>query len=125
MTFFQPPDELRLELYELQDAPGWLYNDYPEDAHASCHISHQSLRCHILYDASQAESGADLWATIGHEVAHLLMLETIRLSDSLKGKDADNATYALEVTTVRLERLFERQCIYPGDDAFKETHETA
>lgn len=118
MAFFQPPTEWELGLWELQEAPEHVREDFPEGSKAGCYIAHHALEAHIAYDVREAESGKCLWQSIAHEVAHLLMTETIRVQSGLKGGDADDTMHAFEVTTVRLARLFERERPYPGDEEF-------
>jgi hypothetical protein len=122
--FFQPPSEWDVTLYSIEDAPEWLQDEYPSDAQACVHISHQSLKARILYDPERIDDEQELWASIAHEVAHLLMTDSIRLGDQYRGNDAKNAEHALEVTTIRLERLFLRERPYPGDDAFRQKEAT-
>lgn len=72
----------------------------------------------IEYDITQMEDEEDLWAAMGHEIAHLVSAEFLMLHDVLKadkvmtkGRD-ETYTYALEKLTTRLEHLFRRQRPY-------------
>jgi len=76
----------------------------------------------IEYDLTQAESNADLYSTLGHEVAHLFLAEYDELIVALlqqleKSGEKTQALEALtdgvrERATTRLERMFCRDVPY-------------
>ena len=85
------------------------------------------LRVWISIDASQADDLEAVWRTTAHEVAHIALCEVDILYHGAKKlmNDYDKQEsldffheLAAERTTVKLERMFMRDCPYPGDEEF-------
>lgn len=112
LDFFQPSAEWEID--ELEAAP--------LDGEAAAQIWTRSayLYAKIVYDPDKHDSGADLWASIGHEVAHLLLLEYMAAEECLDGLKTRMLIHAGECTVTRLTRLFSRERPYPGDGQFAE-----
>jgi hypothetical protein len=109
----------------FQLSPEWQIDFYADDledegSRAEIRTEQRYLRVEIVYDATQFDSGADLWETIGHEVAHMVLNEYDAIEATLPNHLRHWFTHANERAVVRLERLFKRERPYPGDEAFKE-----
>ncbi|WP_019008971.1 hypothetical protein [Deinococcus aquatilis] len=111
--FFQPSPEWLMEPIEAKELPSedgtgeavlWFRIDY--------------LRAKVVYDPARHDDGAHLWRNMGHEVAHLLLMEYDAIQQGMKGTQERAMTHANERAVTRLDRLFMRERPYPGDEAF-------
>lgn len=78
-------------------------------------------RATVSYDPGQADSPAELWGHIGHEVAHILLaqLDVLQLALKESGRWDDSAqflwTHGVENSVMTLQAMWERDCPMPKD----------
>lgn len=111
VDFFRPSPEWTLTL---------VFEALGEDTDAEAQLWQRLnyLRAQVVVDLSRHDDGAHIWRNVGHEVAHMLLYEYDALQASQPKAFDELLTQANEHATTRLQRLFERERPYPGDDAF-------
>ncbi|MFC5846719.1 hypothetical protein [Deinococcus petrolearius] len=114
LTFFQPSPEWFLEPPAAEPIAG------EDGGEARLLFRPDYLHAKVIYDPERHDSGEHLWRNIGHEVAHLLLMEYDVLQIGMTGERERLMTHANERAVTRLTRLWARERPYPGDGAFAE-----
>ena len=109
LAFFQPSPEWFLEPPAAEPIEG--------DGEARLLFRSNYLHAKVIYDPAKHDDGPHLWRNIGHEVAHLLLMEYDVLQEGMTGERERLMEHANERAVTRLTRLWERERPYPGDRA--------
>lgn len=117
--YFDIPEEIETRVYFEQ------HPELSENGSALICIEHGYLFASIHIAPDRARSYEGVWRSCGHEIAHLVSrewnIESMMDEDELKRA---RLTICCEQTTTRLERMFARDCPYPGAEVFeKETRQ--
>lgn len=110
--YFRIPDEFETFVF---DEPA---QHQSRDVPLLTVIVHEYLFHEIYVRADSVSAYALAWKYAGHEVAHLQSRELVRLFGDLPEDFSDDARAGIEALTTRLDRMFLRDCPYPGDAAF-------
>lgn len=112
--FFGISDEIEIRIDVSDDVP-----DDCKDAAMFIDIQHAYLRAKITAYPPNIRTYAEAWEFAGHEVAHLVTREIDSVLTQTSSALRDLGTTGMEQATTRLQRLFIRECPYPGDEAFE------
>lgn len=116
LDFFRPSPEWFLEPIEAQE----IEADDTGGGEARLLLRLDYLHAKVIYDPARHDCGKHLWCNIGHEVAHLLLMEYDMLQNGMRGEQERLMRHANERAVTRLTRLFTRERPYPGDTHFQE-----
>lgn len=110
--YFRIPDEFETFVFP-NPAP-----DQDSDTPLMTFITPEYLFHEIYVRPDAVKAYALAWKYAGHEIAHLQSRELARLFDDLPDANRDAMRDGIEALTTRLDRMFLRDCPYPGDDHF-------
>lgn len=113
LAFFQPSPEWFLEPIAAEAI------DEDDGGEARLLFRLDYLHGKVIYDPARHDNGEHLWCNVGHEVAHLLLMEYDLIQGGMTGEKERLMTHANERAVTRLTRLWARERPYPGDDQFR------
>lgn len=89
-------------------------------AAGECQIDLNYRRAQITINPLHIYDFEKLWQVTAHEVAHIVIADFELFFRCVGTGDENTPVYdfARERTTTQLERVFLRECPYPGDEAF-------